>query len=86
MPKKFVTPPSFPTRLARNKKEEEEKEILKTFHKFEVNIPFFDVIKQVPQYTGFLKIILHNKKKLMEYEKVNMRGKCFYSYSKEITP
>ncbi|KAK8317020.1 hypothetical protein V6Z12_A13G081800, partial [Gossypium hirsutum] len=43
-----VMPPPFPGRLARDKKEKEEKEILETFRKVEVNIPLLDAIKQIP--------------------------------------
>ena len=44
-PKALVTNPPFPTRLNKSKKKEEEKEILETFHKIKVNIPFLDAIK-----------------------------------------
>ncbi|GJU04989.1 uncharacterized protein Tco_1121419 [Tanacetum coccineum] len=40
-------PPPFPGHFAKSKKQEQEKEILKTFHKVEVNIPLLDVIKQI---------------------------------------
>ena len=58
-----ITPPPFPSRLAfwkfsflpKEKKEEQEKEILDTFRKVEVNIPLLDAIKQVPIYAKFLK-------------------------------
>ena len=35
------------------KKEENKKEILKTFEKEEINKPFMDAIKQVPRYDFF---------------------------------
>ena len=47
-PKVFVPRPPFPERFSKCKKEEEEKEILETFRKIEVNIPLLDAIKQVP--------------------------------------
>ena len=34
-------------------KEENKKEILKTFEKEEINKPFMDAIKQVPRYDFF---------------------------------
>ncbi|KAJ9176682.1 hypothetical protein P3X46_011968 [Hevea brasiliensis] len=37
--------PPFPSRLAKTKREEQEKEILETFRKVEVNIPLLDAIK-----------------------------------------
>ena len=38
----------FPSQFAKSKKEENEKEILDTFHKVQVNIPLLNAIKQVP--------------------------------------
>ena len=51
--KPLVITPPFPSRLARSKKEEEEKGILETFRKVEVNIPLLDAIKQLPRYANF---------------------------------
>ncbi|KAM1876410.1 hypothetical protein ACFX14_043841 [Malus domestica] len=45
----------FPSRLRQSKKEENEKDILETFRKVQVNIPLLDAIKQVPRYAKFLK-------------------------------
>ena len=39
----------FPSRFAKTKKEEHDKEILDTFRKVQVNIPLLDAIKQVSQ-------------------------------------
>uniref|UniRef100_A0A803P9K0 Uncharacterized protein n=1 Tax=Cannabis sativa TaxID=3483 RepID=A0A803P9K0_CANSA len=60
----FVMPPPFLSRLKKTKKEEAGKEILKTLRKVEVNIPLLDDIKQVPQYSKFLKDLCTNKSKL----------------------
>ncbi|XP_062113579.1 uncharacterized protein LOC133824644 [Humulus lupulus] len=57
----FVTPPPFPSRLKKTKKEEVDKEILDTFHKVEVNIPLLDAIKQMSRYAMFLKELCTNK-------------------------
>ena len=57
-------PPPFPSRLNKNKKKEQEKELLDTFRKVEVNIPLLDTIRQVPRYAKFLKDLCTNKKKL----------------------
>ncbi|XP_052626959.1 uncharacterized protein LOC128133527 [Lactuca sativa] len=46
----IATQPPFPSRLATSKKNMEEKEILDTFRKVEVNIPLLDAIKQIPRY------------------------------------
>ena len=67
----YITPPPFPSRLEKSK-EEQEKEILDTFRKLEVNIPVLDAIKQVPRYAKFLKELCTSKRKLKRNEKVNV--------------
>ncbi|KAJ9189114.1 hypothetical protein P3X46_000445 [Hevea brasiliensis] len=62
--------PPFPCRLAKTKKEEQEKEIWKTFKKVEVNIPLLDAIKQIPRYAKFLKELCTTKRKLRNNEKI----------------
>ena len=68
----YITPPPFPSRLEKSKKEEQEKEILDTFRKIEVNIPLLDAIKQVSRYAKFLKELCTSKRKLKGNEKVSM--------------
>ncbi|KAJ9139867.1 hypothetical protein P3X46_030562 [Hevea brasiliensis] len=64
--------PPFPYRLAKTKKEEQEKEILETFRKVEVNIPLLDAIKQIPRYAKFLKELCTTKRKLRNNEKIGV--------------
>ncbi|KAL0458144.1 UNVERIFIED_CONTAM: hypothetical protein Slati_0441600 [Sesamum latifolium] len=71
-PKVFVPKPPFPKRFAKFKKEEEEKDILETLRKVEVNIPLLNAIKQVPRYAKFLKEMCINKSKLRTNERVSM--------------
>ena len=70
--KTLSIPPPFPSRFKQSKKEEQEKEILETFRKVEVNIPLLDAIKQVPRYAKFLKELCSNKRKLSGNEKVSV--------------
>ncbi|KAL0462028.1 UNVERIFIED_CONTAM: hypothetical protein Slati_0090400 [Sesamum latifolium] len=65
-PKVFVPKPPVSKRFAKSKKEDEEKEILETLCKVEVNIPLLNAIKQVPRYAKFLKEMCTNKSKLRE--------------------
>ena len=67
----YITHPPFPSRLAKSK-EEQEKEILDTFRKVEVNIPLLDAIKQVPKYAKFMKELCTSKRKLKGNEKVSV--------------
>jgi len=64
--------PPLPCKLAKTKKEEQEKEILETFRKVEVNIPLLDAIKQVPRYAKFLKELCTTKCKLRNNEKISV--------------
>ncbi|XP_017635813.1 uncharacterized protein LOC108477839 [Gossypium arboreum] len=70
--KSFAVPPPFPGRLVQCKKERDEKEILDTFRKVEINIPLLDAIKQIPRYEKFLKELCTSKKKLLGNEKVSV--------------
>ena len=67
-----INPLPFPTRSARSKKEEQEKEILDTFRRVEVNIPLMDAIKQVPKYAKFLKELCTSKRKLKGNKKISV--------------
>ena len=71
-PEVLVQLPPFPSRFGKTNREEEEKEILDTFRKAQVNIPLLDAIKQIPRYAKFLKELCMNKKKLKGDEKINL--------------
>ncbi|RDY13800.1 hypothetical protein CR513_01237, partial [Mucuna pruriens] len=63
-PEKTVPVP-FPTRTILARKPESDEELLKMFHKVEINIPLLDAIKQIPKYTKFLKeLCVHKRKKM----------------------
>ncbi|CAN6557521.1 unnamed protein product [Malus baccata var. baccata] len=54
------------------KKEENEKDILETFRKVQVNIPLLDAIKQVPRYAKFLKELCTTRKRISNKEVVKV--------------
>ncbi|KAM1104808.1 hypothetical protein ACFX19_013341 [Malus domestica] len=62
----------FPSRFKQTKKEEAEKDILKTFRKVQVNIPLLDAIKQVPRYAKFLKELCTTRKGISNKEVVQV--------------
>ncbi|KAL0356181.1 UNVERIFIED_CONTAM: hypothetical protein Sradi_4065000 [Sesamum radiatum] len=70
--KVFVPKAPFSERFAKSKKKEEEKEILETLRKVEVNIPLLNAINQVPRYAKFLKELSANKIKLRGNKRVSM--------------
>ncbi|KAM2917123.1 hypothetical protein FF1_045963 [Malus domestica] len=62
----------FPGRLKQSKKEENEKDILETFRKVQVNIPLLDAIKQVPRYSKFLKELCTTRRRISNKEVVQV--------------
>ncbi|KAA3470831.1 hypothetical protein EPI10_016509 [Gossypium australe] len=82
----FMVPPPFIGRLTQCKKEREEREILDTFRKVEINIPLLNAIKQVPRYAKFLKELCTGKKKLMGNEIVGVGENAFMVLQRKIPP
>ena len=53
----------FPERLQKEKMEEQFSRLLAMFKKIEINIPFAEVLAQMPNYAKFLKDISSKKKR-----------------------
>ena len=62
----------FPQRLQKAKREERFSRFLDIFKKIEINIPFVEVINQIPIYAKFLKEIHSKKRKISEEGIVNL--------------
>ncbi|RDX92943.1 hypothetical protein CR513_24861, partial [Mucuna pruriens] len=75
----------FPQRLKDEKKDKEFTRFLEIFRKLHVNILFVEVITQMPNYAKFLKNIMSNKKKLEEFEVVNLTEECFVVVLKKLS-
>ncbi|KAM2855560.1 hypothetical protein PS2_000017 [Malus domestica] len=58
--------------LRQSKKEENQKDILETFRKVQVNIPLLDTIKQVPRYANFLKELCTTRRRISNKEVVQV--------------
>ncbi|CAN6576819.1 unnamed protein product [Malus baccata var. baccata] len=67
----------FPSRLKQSKKEENEKDILETFRKVQVNIPLLDAIKQVPRYAKFLQELCTTRRRISNKEVVQVDNLIF---------
>ena len=81
-----TVPTPFPSRLAKPSKDAEEREILETFRKVQVNIRLIDAIKQVPRYAKFLKELCTNKRKLKGNEVVSVGETCLAIFQKKLPP
>ena len=67
---------SFPHRLQKARREEQFSKFLDIFKKIEINIPFAEVINQMPMYAKFMKEILSKKRKIAEEGIVNLTATC----------
>ncbi|KAM1181423.1 hypothetical protein ACFX19_000025 [Malus domestica] len=63
--------------LRQSKKEENQKDILETFRKVQVNIPLLDTIKQVPRYANFLKELCTTRRRISNKEVVQVDNLIF---------
>ena len=72
----FTPSVPFPQRLQKSRKEEQFSKFLDIFKKIEINIPFADVISQMPLYAKFLKEILSKERKIAEEGIVNLTVTC----------
>ena len=66
----------FPQRLQKSRREKQFSKFLDIFKKIEINIPFAEVISQMPLYAKFLKEILSKKRKIAEEGIVNLTATC----------
>jgi hypothetical protein len=64
----------FPSRM--RMKDPDVSKFMEIFTKLQVNIPFADMVEQVPRYARYLKDILSKKKKLPHGEQVAMTEQC----------
>ena len=65
-----------PQRLQKAKREEQFSRFLDIFKKIEINIPFAEVINQMPNYAKFLKEILNKKRIIAKERIVNLTATC----------
>ena len=66
----------FPQRLQKSRREEQFSKFLDIFKKIEINVPFAEVISQMPLYAKFQKEILSKKRKIAEEGIVNLTTTC----------
>ncbi|KAM1944557.1 hypothetical protein ACFX15_012769 [Malus domestica] len=76
----------FPRRFMQSKKEENEKDILETFRKVQVNIPLLDARKQVSKYAKFFKKLCTIKKQIPEKEVVHVSENVFAVLQRKLSP
>ena len=66
----------FPQMLKNQNLDKQFSKFIDIFKSLHINIPFVDMLEQMPKYAKFLKEVLSNKRKLMDNEKVMLTEKC----------
>ena len=62
----------YPQRLKKSKLDKQFTKFLEVFKKLHINIMFSDALEQMPSYVKFMKEILSNKRRLSDFETVNL--------------
>ena len=69
-------PIPYPQRLKKNKLDKQFTKFMEVFKKLHINIPFADALEQMPSYVKFMKDILCQKRRLADFETVNLTEEC----------
>ncbi|KAL4356210.1 hypothetical protein AHAS_Ahas09G0063900 [Arachis hypogaea] len=66
----------YPQRLQKETKDKQFSKFLEVFRKLQINIPFAEVLEQMPLYAKFMKELLSKKKRLKGDETVVLTKEC----------
>ncbi|XP_039683809.1 uncharacterized protein [Medicago truncatula] len=86
------TPPTFkpkipfPQRFAKSKLDEQFKKFIEMMNKIYIDVPFTEVLTQMPTYAKFLKEILSKKRKIEERSEVVKKAMCDLGASVSLMP
>ena len=73
---KASMPVPYPQRLKKHKLDKQFTKFMDVFKKLHINIPFVDALEQMPSYVKFMKDILSQKRRLADFEIVNLTEEC----------
>ncbi|XP_073049542.1 uncharacterized protein [Primulina eburnea] len=76
----------FPQRAKQLQLDTQFSKFLEIFKKLHINIPFAEALAQIPSYAKFLKEILSNKRKLVEFETVKPLEECSAILQNKLPP
>ena len=69
-------PIPYPQRLKKHKLDKQFTKFMEVFKNLHINIPFADALEQMPSYVKFMKDILSQKRRLADFETVNLTEEC----------
>ena len=73
---KASIPVPYPQRLKKHKLDKQFTKFMDVFKKLHINIPSADALEQMPSYVKFMKDILSQKRRLADFETVNLTEEC----------
>ncbi|XP_075480619.1 uncharacterized protein LOC142521276 [Primulina tabacum] len=76
----------FPQRAKQLQLDTQFSKFLEIFKKLHINIPFAEALAQMPSCAKFLKEILSNKRKLVDFETVKLSGECYAILQNKLPP
>ena len=62
--------------MKKNNLDKQFTKFMEVFKKLHINIPFADALEQMPSYVKFMKDILSKKRRLSDFETVNLNEEC----------
>ena len=66
----------YPQHLKKHKLDKQFTKFMEVFKKLHINILFADALEQMPSYVKFMKDILSHKRRLADFETVNLTEEC----------
>ncbi|XP_073061965.1 uncharacterized protein [Primulina eburnea] len=76
----------FPQRAKQLQLDNQFSKFLEIFKKLHINIPFAEALAQMPSYAKFLKEILSNKRKLVDFDTVKISEECSAILQNKLPP
>ncbi|KAL5572849.1 hypothetical protein UlMin_022446 [Ulmus minor] len=76
LPKPSSNAVPFPQRLRKQNLDKQFSKFIDIFKSLHINLPFIDMLEQMPKYAKFLKEVLSNKRRLEGNEKVMLTKEC----------
>ncbi|KAL5573845.1 hypothetical protein UlMin_023442 [Ulmus minor] len=86
LPKPSSNAVPFPQRLKKQNLDKQFSKFLNIFKSLHINLPFVDMLEQMPKYAKFLKDILSNKRKLEECEAIALTEETTALLQKKLPP
>ena len=66
----------YPQRLKKIKLDKQFTKFMEMFKKLHINIPFADALEQMPSYVKFMKDVFSKRRRLPDFETVNLTEEC----------